>query len=174
MDNENDFIGAFAVTAGHGIDAYIEKYEAELDDYNAIILKALADRFAEAFAEWAHMKVRTEFWGYSPDEKLNNDELIKEKYQGIRPAPGYPSCPDHRLKNDIWELLDVENKIQLSLTESLAMWPTASVSGLYFSHPQSKYFQLGKIGEDQMKSYSQARNETLAENEKWLAHITGY
>ncbi len=174
IDTENDVIGAFAVTAGHGIDAYIKRFESDLDDYSAIILKALADRFAEAFAEWAHMKVRTEFWGYSSDESLNNDELIKEKYQGIRPAPGYPSCPDHRLKNDIWELLDVENKIQLSLTESLAMWPTASVSGLYFSHPQSKYFQLGKIGEDQMKSYSQARNETLAENEKWLAHIIGY
>ena len=174
IDSEDDFIGAFAVTAGHGIDDYIEKYEAELDDYNAIILKALADRFAEAFAEWAHMKVRTEFWGYSSNESFDNDDLIKEKYQGIRPAPGYPSCPDHRLKNDIWELLDVENKIQLSLTESLAMWPTASVSGLYFSHPQAKYFQLGRVDKDQVESYSKARNESIDENEKWLAPILGY
>ena len=174
IDTSDDFIGAFAVTAGHGIEDYIKKFEADLDDYNSIILKALADRFAEAFAEWAHMKVRTEFWGYASNENFDNNDLIKEKYQGIRPAPGYPSCPDHRLKNDIWELLDVETKIQLSLTESLAMWPTASVSGLYFSHPQAKYFQLGRIDKDQVQSYAIARNESIDENERWLTPILGY
>ena len=174
IDIKDDFIGAFAVTAGHGIEDYINKFESDLDDYNAIIIKALADRFAEGFAELAHKKVRTEFWGYSPDENLSNDDLIKERYQGIRPAPGYPSCPDHRLKNDIWNLLDVENNIQLSLTDSLAMWPTASVSGLYFSHPQAKYFQLGRIDKDQVENYSKARGESMDENEKWLAPVIGY
>ena len=174
IDTEDDYIGAFAVTAGHGIDDHIKKFESDLDDYNAIILKALADRFAEAFAEYAHNKVRKDFWGYAANEALDNDDLIKEKYQGIRPAPGYPSCPDHRQKNDIWELLDVQNKIQLSLTESLAMWPTASVSGLYFSHPQAKYFQLGRIDKDQVESYSKARGEGIDENERWLTPILGY
>ena len=174
VDTEDDYIGAFAVTAGHGIDDHIKKFESDLDDYNAIILKALADRFAEAFAEYAHNKVRKDFWGYAANEVLDNDDLIKEKYQGIRPAPGYPSCPDHRQKNDIWELLDVHNKIQLSLTESLAMWPTASVSGLYFSHPQAKYFQLGRIDKDQVESYSKARGEGIDENERWLTPILGY
>jgi len=174
VDTEDDYIGAFAVTAGHGIDDHIKKFESDLDDYNAIILKALADRFAEAFAEYAHNKVRKDFWGYAANEALDNDDLIKEKYQGIRPAPGYPSCPDHRQKNDIWELLDVQNKIQLSLTESLAMWPTASVSGLYFSHPQAKYFQLGRIDKDQVESYSKARGEGIDENERWLTPILGY
>ena len=174
VDTEEDYIGAFAVTAGHGIDDHIKKFESDLDDYNAIILKALADRFAEAFAEYAHNKVRKDFWGYAANEALDNDDLIKEKYQGIRPAPGYPSCPDHRQKNDIWELLDVQNKIQLSLTESLAMWPTASVSGLYFSHPQAKYFQLGRIDKDQVESYSKARGEGIDENERWLTPILGY
>lgn len=174
VDTEDDYIGAFAVTAGHGIDDHIKKFESDLDDYNAIILKALADRFAEAFAEYAHNKVRKDFWGYAANEAFDNDDLIKEKYQGIRPAPGYPSCPDHRQKNDIWELLDVQNKIQLSLTESLAMWPTASVSGLYFSHPQAKYFQLGRIDKDQVESYSKARGEGIDENERWLTPILGY
>ena len=166
--------GAFAVTSGHGIDSYIEAYEADHDDYNSIILKALADRFAEAFAEWAHKKVRCDLWGYSAEEDLNNDELIKEKYQGIRPAPGYPSCPDHRLKLNIWELLGVEKTINLTLTESLAMWPTASVSGLYFAHPQSSYFQLGRIDKDQVEEYAKARNESMDENEIWLAPVLGY
>ena len=174
IDTEDDYIGAFAVTAGHGIDDHIKKFESDLDDYNAIILKALADRFAEAFAEYAHNKVRKDFWAYSANEAFDNDDLIKEKYQGIRPAPGYPSCPDHRQKNDIWELLDVQNKIQLSLTESLAMWPTASVSGLYFSHPQAKYFQLGRVDKDQVESYSKARGEGIDENERWLTPILGY
>ena len=174
VDDQDDYIGAFAVTSGHGIDSYIEAYEADHDDYNSIILKALADRFAEAFAEWAHKKVRCDLWGYSAEEDLNNDELIKEKYQGIRPAPGYPSCPDHRLKLNIWELLGVEKTINLTLTESLAMWPTASVSGLYFAHPQSSYFQLGRIDKDQVEEYAKARNESMDENEIWLAPVLGY
>jgi len=174
VDHKDDYIGAFAVTAGHGIDEHIERFEAELDDYNAIILKALADRFAEAFAEWAHKKVRCELWGYAAEEGLNNQALIKEKYQGIRPAPGYPSCPDHRGKVDIWKLLDVEKTIDLSLTESLAMWPTASVSGFYLSHPESHYFQLGRIDKDQVEAYAKARDESNDENETWLAPVLGY
>ena len=174
IDEKDDYIGAFAVTAGHGIDEHIQRFEAEHDDYNSIILKALADRFAEAFAEWAHKKVRCEFWGYSAEENLKNEDLIKEKYQGIRPAPGYPSCPDHRLKLNIWELLDVEKNIDLTLTESLAMWPTASVSGLYFAHPQSHYFQLGRIDKDQVEDYSNSRDESIDENEIWLAPVLGY
>ena len=174
IDEKEDYIGAFAVTAGHGIDEHIEHFESELDDYNAIILKALADRFAEAFAEWAHKKVRSELWGYAKEEGLDNDALINEKYQGIRPAPGYPSCPDHRGKLPIWELLDVEKNIDLSLTESLAMWPTASVSGFYFSHPESHYFQLGRVDKDQVEVYSKAREESMDENEIWLAPVLGY
>jgi len=159
---------------GKMLDKYIEDFERDLDDYNSIILKALADRFAEAFAEYAHHKVRTEFWGYAAKESLDNEAFIKEEYQGIRPAPGYPSCPDHRLKNDIWDLLDVEKKINISLTDSLAMWPTASVSGLYFSHPQSRYFQLGRIDKDQVETYSKARGESIDENETWLSPVLGY
>ena len=174
IDEKEDYIGAFAVTAGHGIDEHIEHFESELDDYNAIILKALADRFAEAFAEWAHKKVRSELWGYAKEEGLDNDALINEKYQGIRPAPGYPSCPDHRGTLPLWELLDVEKNIDLSLTESLAMWPTASVSGFYFSHPESHYFQLGRVDKDQVEVYSKAREESMDENEIWLAPVLGY
>lgn len=174
LDHENDYIGAFAVTAGHGIDEHIKRFEDDLDDYSAIILKALADRFAEAFAEWAHQKVRAELWGYASDETLNNEELIKEKFQGIRPAPGYPSCPDHRQKLDIWCLLDAEKRTGITLTDSLAMWPTASVSGFYFSHPDARYFQLGRIDKDQVQAYSKARNESVDENETWLAPVLGY
>ena len=174
IDEKDDYIGAFAVTAGHGIDEHIKRFESELDDYNAIILKALADRFAEAFAEWAHKKVRCELWGYAKEEGLDNDALINEKYQGIRPAPGYPSCPDHRGKLVIWELLDVEKNIDTSLTESLAMWPTSSVSGFYFSHPESHYFQLGRVDKDQVEAYSKAREESMDENEIWLAPVLGY
>ena len=174
IDEKDDYIGAFAVTAGHGIDEHIKRFESELDDYNAIILKALADRFAEAFAEWAHKKVRCELWGYAKEEGLDNDALINEKYQGIRPAPGYPSCPDHRGKLAIWELLDVEKNIDISLTESLAMWPTSSVSGFYFSHPESHYFQLGRVDKDQVEVYSKAREESMDENEIWLAPVLGY
>ena len=174
IDEKDDYIGAFAVTAGHGIDEHIKRFESELDDYNAIILKALADRFAEAFAEWAHKKVRCELWGYAKEEGLDNEALINEKYQGIRPAPGYPSCPDHRGKLAIWELLDVEKNIDTSLTESLAMWPTSSVSGFYFSHPESHYFQLGRVDKDQVEVYSKAREESMDENEIWLAPVLGY
>ena len=174
IDEKDDYIGVFAVTAGHGIDEHIERFEADLDDYNAIILKALADRFAEAFAEWAHKKVRCELWGYAKKEELDNEALIREKYQGIRPAPGYPSCPDHRGKLAIWQLLDVDKNIDLSLTESLAMWPTASVSGFYFSHPESHYFQLGRVDKDQVEAYSKERDESVDENEIWLAPVLGY
>ena len=174
IDKKDDYIGAFAVTAGHGIDEHIKRFESELDDYNVIILKALADRFAEAFAEWAHKKVRCELWGYAKEEGLDNEALINEKYQGIRPAPGYPSCPDHRGKLAIWELLDVEKNIDISLTESLAMWPTSSVSGFYFSHPESHYFQLGRVDKDQVEVYSKAREESMDENEIWLAPVLGY
>ena len=174
IDEKDDYIGAFAVTAGHGIDEHIKRFESELDDYNAIILKALADRFAEAFAEWAHKKVRCELWGYAKEEGLDNEALINEKYQGIRPAPGYPSCPDHRGKLAIWELLDVEKNIDISLTESLAMWPTSSVSGFYFSHPESHYFQLGRVDKDQVEVYSKAIEESMDENEIWLAPVLGY
>ena len=174
LDYENDYIGAFAVTAGHGIEEHIKRFEDDLDDYSAIILKALADRFAEAFAEWAHQKVRAELWGYASDETLNNEDLIREKFQGIRPAPGYPSCPDHRQKLDIWCLLDAEKRTGITLTDSLAMWPTASVSGFYFSHPDARYFQLGRIDKDQVQAYSKARNESIDENETWLAPVLGY
>ncbi len=174
VDEQDDFVGGFAVTAGFGIDPHIERFEADHDDYSSIILKALADRFAEAFAEWAHHQIRTEIWGYAGDESLSNEELIREQYQGIRPAPGYPSCPDHRQKQALWQLLDVDQSVGITLTESLAMWPTASVSGFYFAHPQARYFQLGKIGPDQIEHYSQQRREPIAENERWLAPVLGY
>ena len=132
------------------------------------MIKALADRFAEAFAEYLHREVRVKYWGYAAQESLDNDALIKEKYKGIRPAPGYPACPDHLEKNTIWNLLQVEERIGVSLTESLAMWPAASVSGYYFAHPEAKYFGLGKITQDQLESYAQRKNITLEEAEKWL------
>ena len=169
-----DYVGGFVVTTGLGIEKYITKFEADHDDYNAIMLKALADRLAEAFAELMHQKVRTEFWGYGKDEKLNKDGLIKEQYQGIRPAPGYPACPDHTLKLELFRLLDAEKKIGVELTESLAMYPTAAVSGFYFGHPQAKYFGLGKIAKDQVEYYAQAKKCSLAEAEKWLSSILGY
>ncbi len=152
-----DYIGAFAVTAGHGIDAYVKAFEDAHDDYSAIMLKALADRLAESFAEHLHRRVRTEFWGYASDESLSNDELIREHYRGIRPAPGYPACPDHREKETLFRLLDVEKKIGVSLTESMAMTPTASVSGFYFGHPDARYFNLGKIKSDQLEAYADAQ-----------------
>jgi 5-methyltetrahydrofolate--homocysteine methyltransferase len=163
-----DYIGAFAVTAGIGIEKKVAEFEAAHDDYNSIMVKALADRLAEAFAEHLHQRVRREFWGYAPDEQFTNDELIHEKYQGIRPAPGYPACPDHLEKITLLELLKA-NEIGMHLTESLAMTPAASVSGYYFSHPQSKYFGLGKIGTDQVEDYAQRRGISLKEAEKWLA-----
>ncbi len=165
---KTDYMGAFCVTTGFGVDEKAAEFEKEHDDYNAIMVKALADRLAEAFAEYLHLKVRKEIWGYASDEQLDNNELIKEQYEGIRPAPGYPACPDHLEKKTIWQLLDVDNKIGVTLTESLAMWPASSVSGYYFANPQSKYFGLGKIKEDQIIDYAKRRSISTEEATKWL------
>ena len=164
-----DYIGGFCVTTGFGVEEIAEKYKEDLDDYNSIMVKALGDRFAEAFAEYLHDKVRKEFWGYASAENLSNEDLIREEYQGIRPAPGYPACPDHTEKRTLWRLLDVEKNIGVTLTESLAMWPTASVSGLYFSHPQSRYFGLGKITKEQVHDFAKRRGYTKEVAERWLA-----
>jgi 5-methyltetrahydrofolate--homocysteine methyltransferase len=169
-----DYIGAFAVTAGLGIDEHVQRFEAEHDDYHAIMLKALADRLAEAYAELMHEKVRREFWGYASGEQLSNDELIKEQYRGIRPAPGYPACPEHTEKALLWKLLDPVSNAQISLTEHFAMMPAASVSGWYFSHPQARYFGVGKINLDQVKDYAARKGMTLEEAERWLAPNLGY
>ena len=169
-----DYVGAFAVTAGIGIDERVAYFEKAHDDYRAILLKALADRLAEALAEYLHERVRTEHWAYAPDEHLDNDALIAERYRGIRPAPGYPACPDHTEKGKLWTLLDVERNIELGLTDSYAMYPTAAVSGFYFSHPDARYFSVGKIGRDQLESYASRKGMSVAEAEKWLAPILGY
>jgi 5-methyltetrahydrofolate--homocysteine methyltransferase len=161
-------MGAFCVTTGFGVDEWAAEYEKNLDDYNSIMVKALADRFAEAFAEYLHERVRKDFWGYDKEEALTNEELIKENYKGIRPAPGYPACPDHLEKPTIWKLLDVEKQIGVTLTESMAMWPASSVSGYYFGNPKSKYFGLGKIKEDQVTDYAKRRNVPLDYAMKWL------
>lgn len=166
---KEDYVGAFCVSAGFGTEELAQKYEAEHDDYSAIMVKALADRFAEAFAEYLHAKVRKEYWGYASDENLENEDLISEKYKGIRPAPGYPSCPDHLEKQTIWKLLKVKENIGVELTEGLAMFPTASVSGYYFANPKSKYFGLGKITEDQLKDYAKRKNIDVEFARKWLA-----
>ena len=163
-----DYMGAFCVCTGFGTSEKAKAFEEENDDYNSIMIKALADRLAEAFAEYLHLKVRKEYWGYASDEKLSNKELINETYKGIRPAPGYPACPDHLEKNTLWDLLKVEEQIGVTLTESLAMWPAAAVSGYYFAHPEARYFGLGKIKEDQLVSYSQRRKISLEEARKWL------
>ncbi len=172
--NQKDYIGGFAVTAGIGIEPLIEKYEADHDDYNSIMIKAVADRLAEAFAELMHEKVRKELWGYASQEGLNNEDLIKEKYQGIRPAPGYPACPDHTEKKTLFELLEVEKNTGISLTESFAMYPAASVSGFYFMHEEAKYFGLGKIEKDQVEHYASRKGQTVEEAEKWLAPNLSY
>jgi 5-methyltetrahydrofolate--homocysteine methyltransferase len=169
-----DYVGAFAVTAGLGSAAKIAEFKAAIDDYSAILLESLADRLAEAFAERLHERVRTEFWGYQPDESLDSESLIREKYIGIRPAPGYPACPEHTEKQTIWELLDVKANAGIELTESMAMWPGASVSGLYFSHPQSQYFVVGRLGRDQVEDYAKRKGWTVAEAEKWLSPNLGY
>jgi len=169
-----DYVGAFAVTAGLGATDRIVAFKAELDDYSAILLESLADRLAEAFAERMHERVRTEFWAYVPDEKLDNGSLIAEKYRGIRPAPGYPACPEHTEKKTIWELLDVEKRTGIELTDSMAMWPGAAVSGLYFSHPQSQYFVLGRVGRDQVEDYAARKGWTMDEAERWLSPNLGY
>jgi len=163
-----DYFGAFCVTTGFGVDEWAAEFEKDLDDYNSIMVKALADRLAEAFAEYLHEKIRKEIWGYASDETLSNEDLISEKYNGIRPAPGYPACPDHLEKPTIWKLLDVENAIGVKLTESMAMWPASSVSGYYFAHPESKYFGLGKIKEDQVEDYAKRRGISVLEATKWL------
>lgn len=169
-----DYIGAFAVTAGIGIEALLEKYEADHDDYNSIMLKAVADRLAEAFTELMHERVRKEYWGYAQNETFSNEELIAEKYQGIRPAPGYPACPDHTEKRTMFELLDAEAQVGIQLTESFAMYPASSVSGWYFAHPDSKYFALGKIAKDQVEDYAVRKGMPLEEVEKWLAPVLNY
>lgn len=171
---EEDYIGAFACTAGIGIEPYIEAFEAEHDDYSAIMLKALADRFAESLAEYLHKKVRREYWGYAADETLDNDALIREEYRGIRPAPGYPACPEHTEKATLWELLAPTERIGLEITDSFAMYPQAAVSGWYFAHPEAGYFGVGKIGRDQVKDYANRKGWDLKEAEKWLAPNLGY
>ncbi len=171
---EQDYIGAFAVTAGIGIESLIEKYDRDHDDYNSIMVKALADRLAEAFAELMHERTRKEFWGYSNEGNLSTEDLIAEKYDGIRPAPGYPACPDHTEKAALFALLQAEEKLGIILTESFAMYPASSVSGWYFSHPDSKYFGLGKIAKDQVVDYANRKNMSLEDTERWLAPVLNY
>ena len=166
---KEDYMGAFCVTAGFGTDELSQKYLSDHDDYHSIMIKAISDRLAEALAEYLHMEVRRQYWGYAPEETLSNEELIKEKYKGIRPAPGYPACPDHTEKLTIWDLLEVEDKIGVKLTESLAMWPAASVSGYYFANERSKYFGLGKITEDQVKDFAERKGMSLEEAKRWLS-----
>jgi len=165
---KQDYIGCFCVTTGFGVDEKASEFEKQLDDYNSILVKALGDRLAEAFAEYLHLKVRKEIWGYASDENLSNQDLIDEAYKGIRPAPGYPACPDHLEKPTIWKLLNVEETIGVKLTESMAMWPASSVSGYYFANPQSKYFGLGKIKADQVEDYAKRRNISIETATKWL------
>jgi 5-methyltetrahydrofolate--homocysteine methyltransferase len=169
-----DYIGAFAVTTGMGIEEHVQRFEAAHDDYDSIMLKALADRLAEAFAERMHQRVRKEFWAYAADENLTNEALIGEQYQGIRPAPGYPACPDHTEKQTLWELIEPDKHAGIALTESYAMLPAASVSGWYFSHPQSRYFGTGKVSRDQVEDYAERKNLSLEEAERWLAPVLGY
>lgn len=165
---KSDYVGLFAVTAGFETEEMAQTYQNQLDDYRAIMAKTLSDRLAEAFAEYLHQKIRTEYWGYAKDENLNNEQLIKEKYTGIRPAPGYPACPDHTEKRTIWEVLEVEKNTGARLTENLAMWPASSVSGMYFAHPKAKYFGLGKILSDQVESFAQRKNMSFEEARRWL------
>jgi 5-methyltetrahydrofolate--homocysteine methyltransferase len=164
----------FAVTTGGGLEKLVEKYKAEQDDYMEIMAKALADRLAEAFAELMHEKVRKEYWGYAKSENLSTETLIKEEYQGIRPAPGYPACPDHTEKRTIFDLLDAEKETGIILTESFAMYPASAVSGYYFSNSESKYFGLGKIEKDQVVEYAKRKNMSLEVIEKWLSPNLSY
>jgi len=169
-----DYFGAFAVTGGLEEDDLANAFDAQQDDYNKIMIKAVADRLAEAFAEYLHEKVRKEYWGFAPDENLANDELIRENYQGIRPAPGYPACPEHTEKKKIWQLLDTEKRIGMQLTSSYAMWPGAAVSGWYFSHPEAKYYAVAAVQKDQVEDYAKRTNMTLEEAERWLSPNLGY
>ena len=172
IDPAGDWIGGFAVCAGHGIDEHIARFKADTDDYSDILLKALADRLAEAFAERLHAHVRTDLWGYAADEAFTNQDLIREKYSGIRPAPGYPACPDHSLKPLLFDLLGGgsghNGPAGIELTESFAMWPTAAVSGFYFGHPQSQYFGVAKVGTDQLEDYATRRAVDLDIAKRWL------
>ena len=169
-----DYIGGFAVTAGIGEDDVARRFERANDDYSKILVKSIADRLAEAFAEALHAKVRRELWGYAPDEALSNEALIAEDYAGIRPAPGYPAQPDHTEKGTLFDLLEVEKEIGVKLTESYAMWPAAAVSGFYFSHPDARYFGVGKIGRDQVEDYAARKEWSVEEAERWLAPILNY
>jgi 5-methyltetrahydrofolate--homocysteine methyltransferase len=171
---KEDYIGIFAVTTGIGLEKLVDEARAKQDDYAEIMAKALADRLAEAFAELLHARVRKEYWGYAANEYLTAEEMIKETYQGIRPAPGYPACPDHTEKKTIFELLDAEKEVGITLTESFAMFPTAAVSGYYFSHYESKYFGLGKIEKDQVAEYAQRKGMGLEEMERWLSPNLAY
>jgi 5-methyltetrahydrofolate--homocysteine methyltransferase len=169
-----DYIGAFAVTTGIGIEEHLQQFEAAHDDYSSIMLKALADRLAEAFAERMHERVRKEFWGYATDENLSNDQLIAEAYRGIRPAPGYPACPDHTEKQTLWELIAPDSNAGIEITESYAMHPASSVSGWYFSHPEAQYFGTGKIQRDQVEDYAERKHLEFRIVERWLAPVLGY
>jgi 5-methyltetrahydrofolate--homocysteine methyltransferase len=169
-----DWIGGFAVTAGLGCHERVAAFKKANDDYNAILLESLADRLAEAFAERLHQRLRREWWGYAADEHLDNSALIDEKYQGIRPAPGYPACPEHSEKGTLWALLDAEKNTGIQLTESYAMWPAAAVSGWYFAHPDAQYFIVGRIQKDQVQDYATRKGWTLVEAEKWLAPNLAY
>jgi 5-methyltetrahydrofolate--homocysteine methyltransferase len=169
-----DWIGGFAVTAGPEAHARADRFKAEGNDYDAIMVTALADRLAEAFAEALHLRVRREFWGYAPAEDLDPEDLVAERYRGIRPAAGYPACPDHTEKRTLFDLLDAERTTGITLTESFAMWPGAAVSGLYFSHPGSAYFGVGRIGRDQAEDYARRKGWPLEEAERWLAQNLGY
>jgi 5-methyltetrahydrofolate--homocysteine methyltransferase len=172
--NKPDWIGGFAVTAGLGIEQHLARFQADYDDYSAIILKALADRLAEAFAEHMHERVRKEFWGFVPAETLSNDELIAEKYRGIRPAPGYPACPEHTEKATLFKLLDVTKNTGIELTEGFSMYPAAAVSGWYYSHPDSQYFVVGRLGKEQIEDYAKRKGWTVAEAERWLGANLDY
>jgi len=166
-----DYIGGFCVTTGHEVEELVAAYAARHDDYSSIMLKALADRLAEAFAEHMHRLVRREFWGYARDEQLSNEDLIRERYVGIRPAPGYPACPDHTEKATLFSLLDAPNTCGVSLSESYAMRPAAAVSGFYYSHPESSYFAVGKIGRDQLEDIARRKGESVAAMERWLRPV---
>jgi 5-methyltetrahydrofolate--homocysteine methyltransferase len=172
--SEVDYMGGFAVTAGLNLEPIVKAFEANLDDYNSIMAKALADRLAESLAEYLHAQIRQEYWGYSLNESLSNDDLIRENYQGIRPAPGYPACPDHTEKSTLFNLITQHLPIQISLTESMAMMPAASVSGFYFANEQSKYFAVGKLGKDQIENYAERKGMDVKEIERWLSPVLGY
>jgi 5-methyltetrahydrofolate--homocysteine methyltransferase len=169
-----DWVGAFAVTAGIGADTKLAEFEANHDDYQSIMFKALMDRFAEALAEYLHAQVRTDYWGYAGDEALDNEDLIRERYRGIRPAPGYPACPDHSEKATLFALLDAEARIGISLTETFAMDPAAAVSGWYFAHPEARYFGVGKVQRDQVEAYAQRKAVDVADVERWMRPNLGY